>query len=161
MAGKTEILGIGELRQAFAQLKDIDRGARRIVVAGGQVLKRKAKAIAQAKGLVRTGAMIKNIAIKRERTPTGEAQYNLGVRHGRDLSRKQKQNSKLAVGRNGRIVKRYENDPFYWRFHEFGTKKLSAAPFIEPALDQGKGTALDAMQRQAWKEVERQAKGKK
>jgi HK97 gp10 family phage protein len=27
------------------------------------------------------------------------------------------------------------NDPFYWRFVEFGTKKMKARPFIQPAAD--------------------------
>lgn len=28
-----------------------------------------------------------------------------------------------------------QNDPYYWRFVEFGTKKMAARPFLRPAAD--------------------------
>lgn len=145
---KSEILGIGELSQSFQSLKTgmETRVARVMVAAGGGVLRRRARAIAQAKGLRKTGALVKNIVIKREpQAPAGTAQYNLGVRHGRNLTKKQKTDSKLAVNKSGRIVKRYEDDPYYWRFPEFGTKKQQATPYLQPALEQGKEEAVDAM----------------
>lgn len=157
MAASTEILGLGDLREKFARLKDIDRGARRAVVAAGQVVKREAKSLAQAQGLRRTGALIKNIAIKRERTPAGVVQYHLGVRHGRDLSRKDKQTKRLAVGSTGRIVVRYKDDPYYWRFHEFATRHAAAHPFIGPALEKRRGAALEAMAKAIDKEIQKQA----
>lgn len=157
MAASTEILGLGELREKFARLKDIDRGARRAVVAAGQVVKREAKSLAQRQGLRLTGALIKNIAIKRERTPAGVVQYHIGVRHGRDLSRKDKQTKYLAVGRSGRIVTRYKDDPFYWRFHEFGTRRTAARPFIGPALENRRSAALEAMGKAIDKEIQKQA----
>jgi len=145
---RSEILGIGALSQSFQQLKTgmETRVARLMVASGGGVLRSKARGIAQAKGLRRTGALIKNIVIKREpQAPAGTAQYNLGVRHGRNLTKKQKTNSKLVINKTGRIVKRYEDDPYYWRFPEFGTKKQQATPFLQPALEQGKEEVIDAM----------------
>ena len=145
---KTETLGIGELSQSFRSLKtDMEtRTARVMVAAAGGVLRSKARGIAQAKGLRKSGALIKNIVIKREpQAPAGTAQYNLGVRHGRSLTKKQKADSKLAINKTGRIVKRYEDDPYYWRFPEFGTKKQQATPYLQPALEQGKEEAIDAM----------------
>ncbi len=145
---KSETLGIGELSQSFQGLKTgmETRVARLMVAAAGGVVRGKARGIAQAKGLRKTGALIKNIVIKREpQAPAGTAQYNLGVRHGRNLTKKQKTNSKLAINKTGRIVKRYEDDPYYWRFPEFGTKKQQATPFLQPALEQGKEEAIDAM----------------
>ncbi|MFN7041655.1 MAG: HK97-gp10 family putative phage morphogenesis protein [Acidovorax temperans] len=127
MADK-DILGIGDMKANFAKLRDEvrNRTSRRMVVAGGNVLKRKAKQIAQANGSVRTGAMVKNIAIKREaQAGDGTTQYHLGVRHGRNLTAKAKKNSKLAVASTGRIVKRYADDPYYWRFVEFGHNVVS------------------------------------
>jgi len=170
MADK-DILGIGDMKANFAKLRDEvrNRTSRRMVVAGGNVLKRKAKQIAQANGSVRTGAMVKNIAIKREaQAGDGTTQYHLGVRHGRNLTAKAKKNSKLAVASTGRIVKRYADDPYYWRFVEFGhnvvprnpaqgkqqsiskrrkqpTGTVAAKPFIAPALEQGRAEALEAM----------------
>jgi HK97 gp10 family phage protein len=37
------------------------------------------------------------------------------------------------------------NDPFYWRFLEFGTKKMAARPFLRPAADK-LGGALKVFQ---------------
>ena len=158
---KTEILGIGDLQQSFRELKTgmETRTARAMVVAAGGVLKKAAKANAQAAGLKRTGSLIKNIAIKREpQAPAGTAQYHLCVRHGRNLTRKDKANSKLAVGKTGRIVKRYEDDPYYWRFPEFGTVKQRATPFLAPALEQGKTEAIDAMATRLQKELDKASK---
>ena len=132
----SEIMGIGAMRANFAQLKSdtSTRIARAMVVAAGGVLKRKAKAIAQSNGSVRTGAMVKNIAIKREpQAPAGTAEYNLGVRNGGGLTKKQKSTAKLAVNAGGRIVKKYENDPYYWRWVEQGHK-------IVPKADKGEAS---------------------
>lgn len=122
------IEGLGDLREIF---KDINadvrtKAARRIVAAGAGELRKEAKAIVTRLGLIKSRALINNIAIKRERNaPAGVEQYNLGVRHGRDLGRKAVKY--LAVGRRGRIVTRYENDPYYWRFLEFGHRIVSRA----------------------------------
>lgn len=143
-----EITGVPELRAAFERVgRDMTtRVSRVMVVAAGGVLRTEAKRLAESQGLRRTGAFIRNIAIKRERTPAGVAQYHLGVRHGRNLTRKEKRNVVLKVGRNGRIVKQYVNDPFYWRFLEFGTRKMQPKPSLGPALDNKKDDALEAMQ---------------
>lgn len=154
---KTETLGIGELKQNFARLKDgmETRIARSMVVAAGGVLKRKAKAIAQGNGSVRTGAMIKNIAIKREPSaPAGTAQYHLGVRSGADLTRKEKKASKrLVVTSKGRIGIKYDNNPFYWKWVEQGHKIIGREPVAdgvtvyETTLRNGK----KAMRKKAYK----------
>lgn len=157
MAEET-VLGIGELSANFKKLKDgmETRTGRAMVVAGGGVIKRKAKANVQAKGLVRTGAYLKNIVIKREpQNPPGTVAYALGVRHGRNLTKAQKSKSKLAVEKGGRIVKRYEDDPFYWRFLEFDTAKRQGTPAIGPALEDGRGEAIDAMGNRLQKELEK------
>jgi len=165
---KTEILGIGDMRANYGRVREDmrTRTSRRMLVAAGAVLKRKAKAIAQANGSRRSGAMIANIAIKREAgAPAGTEQYHLGVRHGRNLTAKvKKSGAHLAVSNRGRIVKRYQDDPYYWRWVELGHKIVSrdpgkskrarrraatgtvpAKPFIAPALEQGRGEAVQAM----------------
>lgn len=127
---KTETLGIGNMKANFAKLRDDmkTRTARAMVVAAGGVIKKKAKEIAQSNGSVKTGAMVKNIAIKREpQAPADTARYNLGVRHGRDLTKKQKSNAKLVVNKVGRIVKQYVDDPYYWRWVELGHRFVPRA----------------------------------
>jgi HK97 gp10 family phage protein len=145
---ETKMIGLGEMRDKFAQLGEAPmqtRIGRKMVVAAGRIVKSEAKAVAQAKGLRRTGALIKNIAIKRDpQAPVGTVQYNLGVRHGQDLTKKQKKKSKLGI-KGGRIVKQYEDDPYYWRFAEFGTKHQAATPFIGPALENKATDAVAAM----------------
>lgn len=122
MAGKTEVLGIGDIKKTFDRLRSdmITKTARRMVASGGNVVKKEAKAIAQSKGLKISGAMIRNIAIKRERdAPQGTEQYNVGVRHGRDLGKKH--TKYLAYSkRKGRVMIKRKDDPFYWRFVELG-----------------------------------------
>lgn len=158
---KTEVLGIGELKANFDKLKTgmETRIARSMVVAAGGVLKRKAKANMQRQGLVRTGSMMKNVAIKREtQAPAGTAQYHLGVRHGKNKTRAQRKTGKLSVNTKGRIVKRYEDDPYYWRFPEFGTAKQQATPSLGPALEEGKTEAIDAMATRLQKELDKAGK---
>lgn len=53
------------------------------------------------------------------------------------------QRGPLGIGsRKVRVQKRASqrganspNDPFYWRFLEFGTRKMAARPFLQPAAD--------------------------
>lgn len=178
-----EVMGIGALKQKFGALKTgmATRTSRAMVVAAGGVLKRKAKEIALANGSMRTGTMIKNIAIKREtQAPAGTAQYHLGVRNGGELTKKQKaKGSRLAVNGRGRVVTRYVDDPYYWRWVEQGHKivprapqgqrtslrsrrrsaasKVAARPFIGPALVQGRVEAIDAMSARLQKELDKAA----
>ncbi|WP_313074458.1 HK97-gp10 family putative phage morphogenesis protein [Melaminivora sp.] len=182
---KTEILGIGDMQQRYGRVRDAirTRTSRRMLVAAGNVLKRKAKAIALANGSRRTGAMVKNIAIKRETAaPPGTEQYHLGVRHGRNLSAKARsKGERLAVNGRGRIVKRYADDPYYWRWVELGhnvvprkaangstslrqrrkspTHTVPAKPFIAPALEQGRAEALQAMNERLQQDLDKDAGG--
>lgn len=127
---ESDILGIGAMSQNFRALRTgmETRVARLMVVAAGGVLKKKAKAIAQANGSVRSGAMVKNIAIKREPSaPAGSVEYHMGVRNGGQLTKKQKSTAKLAVNSVGRIVKKYQDDPYYWRWVERGHRVVPRA----------------------------------
>lgn len=157
----SEVDGLAELRANFAQLgADVQRGgARRMVAAGGRIVVNAAKAAARNLGLRKTGALIKNIVQKREpQAPANTAQVNVGVRHGRDLTKKQKSKSKLKVTTKGRIVKKYVDDPFYWKFLEFTTEKRAATPYLAPAMENNVQPAVDAMNTQLEKELAKVAK---
>lgn len=120
-----KIKGLEELRRSFATIRDDmkNKVSLRMVAAGGQVLKKEARIIAQSKGLRKSAALLNNIVIKRERNVSaGVTQYNLGVRHGRDLGNGKKVIKYLALGSSGRVVVRRKNDPYYWSFLEFGHK---------------------------------------
>lgn len=185
MAGKTQVLGIGQLMENFARLKrETDASAKRMVASAGNVLKKEARAIATRKGLQKSGALINNIVIKREKNaPDGVVQYHLGVRHGRQLGSGKRVQKYLALSRAGRIVTKRGNDPFYWRYLEFGTKgfKLNPrgkalrfkggegnvfapavshpgvrpSPFLQPALENKSQEAIKAMERSLQRSVKR------
>lgn len=104
---------------------------------------------AQMQGLVSTGALVNNIAVKRERdVAPGVFEYHIGVRHGSEAKSAQK----IAVrGRDGKIRFEYENDPFYWWFWEFGhynvflRAHVAARPYMRPAMDSVAPQGLELM----------------
>ena len=158
MAGKVEIIGIGELVKNFKMLNSdiVKKTSLRMVATAGGVLRKESKRIAQEEGLKKTGALIRNIAIKKERNADpGTTQYNLGVRHGRHLGNGKKVEKYLALNKTGRIVNRRENDPFYWRFLEFGTKHISASRFLQRSLENKRQEAIKAMNDRLLKEIEK------
>jgi len=156
MAGNTTIIGIEGLRGKFLELRQdmVLKTSRRMVASAGSVLRKEARAIAQSHGLKKSGALIRNIAIKRERNaPLGTEQYNLGVRHGRHLGNGKKIIKFLVQNKSGRIVTRRENDPFYWSFLEFDTKNRNATPFIQAALENKSSEAIAAMEARLTKDL--------
>lgn len=156
MAAEVQITGLGDLKQQFAKVKQgmIRKTAFRMVAAAGGVLRKEARSLALSHGLKRSGAMIRNIAIKRERNaPPGTVQYNLGVRHGRNLGRKSVKY--LALSKAGNVVNRRENDPYYWRFLNLGTKHIRPYRFIEDSLKNKRTEALAALEDRLKKDLER------
>lgn len=131
MGASFKLSGGRELADVLAKLgekvrKKIIRSA---VTAGAQVVKKRAKEIAKSKSIQDTGALIRNIAgkVEKQRSPD-YVQINIGVRHG-----KPKKNAKR------------QDDPFYWFFHEFGTSKMAARPFIRPAFEESKERVIEVM----------------
>ncbi len=123
-------------------------GARGAVNAYAQKIKAKAVENARAQGLVSTGALVKNIAVKRERfNPPNLIEYAIGVRHGHGA----KGAEKIAVrGPDGKIRMQYTNDPFYWWFWENGYnaangRHVPARAFLFPAVRALEGQGLDIM----------------
>ena len=128
-----KIEGMDELLKNFRALHDDlkFKAAAAAVAGGARLVANTAKKNAQAQGLELSGALLENIAIKREKTGRDKIQYNVGVRHGS----KSKRARKIVTYRGTRKRVRYENDPFYWWFHEFGTSKMPARPFMRPAFE--------------------------
>lgn len=122
-----ELLGVKELTDKLKKLDGLSKKtAAKMVAAAGGVIRKEAKSIAQSKGLRKTGSLIKNIAIKRERNvPANTVQYNVGVRHGREFGKRKNVVKYLAVSKRGRVVEKFKDDPFYWKFLEFGHKTVA------------------------------------
>lgn len=150
MADTVRIEGVDALVAKFGELRDDMRNktGKRAIGAAATVVRNQARTNIDAAGLVKTGTMKRNTVFKYERkAPEGTFAANVGVRHGRGLLKKDKVQTKLVFKQNGRIVKKYVDDPFYWRFHEKGTAKMAATPFLEPALKASQQEAVDAMSR--------------
>lgn len=137
-------------------VRSASRGA---VNAAAQVVKKQAVANAQAHGLVSTGALINNIAVKRQPdTGPGLTEYHVGVR----TSWHAKASQKIAVrGKDGSIRYEYANDPFYWFMWEFGhynvflRRFVPAKSFMRTAMLSREGELLDVMKTYLSERLER------
>ena len=134
-----KISGLAELRTSFAEgSSEIqNKAGRGAVASAASIIRREAKNIVKSKGLIKTGALLENIAIKRDKSPAGVFTYNVGVRHGS----KAKRARKVVTYRGTRASVKYENDPFYFFMLEFGTSKMPAKPFLRPAFESKKADA--------------------
>lgn len=158
MAAKTELIGLDGLLDQFKRLSAnmTEKTARRMVATAGGIVRKEAKALALSQGLKQTGTLVRNIAIKREKNvPEGVEQYHLGVRHGRELRRAKIDKLFLVKNKSGRVVWKRRDDPFYWRFLEFGTKHINPYRFINQALINKRQEAIDAMLKRLERDLER------
>lgn len=132
--------GIDELKRALA---DASKQIRTKAVRGalrkaGQVISKAAKQAAPVlsaptrtrnPGTVKKAIAVRNSKFARQ---AGDEGVFIGVRPLRGSRQK-----KL-----GKAGAKNPNDPFYWRFLEFGTKKMKARPFLRPASDSQGETAI-------------------
>lgn len=146
-----KLRGSVELAQALRSLgEDVRRRAMRpAVLAASRVVRKRAKEIAESKGLKQTGALIRNIAHKVDINDETKVYVNIGVRHGRRFADMQRKRGRSVV-----------DDPYYWHFHEFGTSKMAARPFLRPALEESKQAALDAMAKSLRARLKREARAR-
>lgn len=139
MTFNVQISGLKELEKSLQVLetKLATKVARRAVAKGAGVIRAEARLRARAQGLVSSGALVRNIALKREtRTARTRTEYHVGVRHGPQA----KNAKKIQVMRGGKLRTFYQNDPFYWWFWEFGhqnvfLRRRVAKPFLRPAWE--------------------------
>lgn len=129
--GSLTVLGLGDLQADFERLaKSVgNKIARDAVMAGARVARDKVRATAP----VRTGKLKKNIAavsLKQADTPGGAT---AGIRVKKPTGKQSK--ALKRTGKKGRTSKTQWDAPFYWKFLELGTSKMSAHPFIRPAWD--------------------------
>jgi HK97 gp10 family phage protein len=128
-----KVQGLAELRNALARLpQNVGRNALRGAVNAG------AKAIADEvrdRSPVDTGTLRRAVYRKQIRELSGPVRqtFFVGVRHG-----KRYQNVKAGK-------KTVNMDAWYWRFIEFGTRRMPARPFLRPAFDAQKMAAIEAI----------------
>jgi HK97 gp10 family phage protein len=75
------------------------------------------------------GTILRSIRIWRQRKTPYAATFYVGIAA---LSRKAISAFKTATKK---VAGDNPNDPFYWRFLEFGTAKMRARPFLRPAFE--------------------------
>lgn len=124
-----QLSGFKELASALRELpQKVARNALRSAVNAGATQIRKQ---ARLNAPVDSGLLKKNIYQKQSRSASGPEKQTVvvGVRSGRVRN---KDGSKKEL-------------PYYWRFMEFGTSKMPAAPFLRPAFDTQKDAAIQAI----------------
>ena len=135
----TGVQGLPELHATLMKLpKELEKrvimGALR---SAGQVIRKEAMARApilqEPDPRRRAGTIRKNISVRRVK---GKIAVYVGVFNA---SRKSIAAYKAAGGKKGSDN---PDDPFYWAWVEFGTKKKGAQPFLRPAFEAKKFEAI-------------------
>ena len=165
MAASVEVKGIDQLKRALSALPEKLR--KKVMVkalrAGARVVLAEARSLVpvlKAPAPYRTAGLLKkrltvrtskearqqgNVGVFVNVRPADGAKYKSLGKVGGVRIRLKKKDSKRGA--------KSPLDPYYWRFVEFGTKKMTARPFLQPAagkLDQ----ALSAFEREAIPAIE-------
>lgn len=169
---ETKVKGLGELRAKLAELprrlsrqvleKGLTTGAQPMV----EEAKSRVPVLAEPDPRRRPGTVRKRIQARRVRPRTGmAATVIVGVRglsagvvrnyKIRKLRRVVSKGTGAGVLR-GVAASDNPNDPFYWKFLEFGTSKMQARPFLRPAFEARKGEAV-TLSAAEWKRLILQA----
>ena len=152
-----KIAGLAELQKALLELPLAVRGRplNSAVSKGARVVQASVKENARATRL--TGNLEKNVVIARSRrgTTMGRSEYAVLMKR----TKKQYANTR-ANRRSGRAGKNYFTfgDAYYWRFLEFGTKKMARRPLFRDGFERSKQQALEAITRQLGIAIENQVK---
>ncbi len=111
-----------------------------------------------------SGFMVSQIVTRRANTKSrqragagqGGEYFTVGVKTGR---RRKYANTKRNR-RRGRVGKVYEEAgwAYYWRFKEFGTRKMRAEPFLTPAGEAKGPEAAQVIINETWSALDRQLK---
>ena len=149
------IEGLAQLDRALRELPDrvANRGLRSSVYAGAKVIRDEARAqapkAAQSLGSKQPppGTLKRSVIMKQipELSSLTRQTFFVTVRHGKKF-RKQ--------GKKGNL----SQDAWYWRFVEFGTRKMRARPFLRPALEAKRREAVQAMKDRLSELIEQEAK---
>ena len=143
MADSKNLTGFKELAKALKELGPrVGRKHLRGAASKGATLIRNEARVLAPKD---TGEMARDIMVKRERSAGDHiASYSVFVRSGKK--------SRLA-GRKRDM----NRDSYYWRFLEFGTRKMPAQPFLRPAFETRKEGAVDAVGAELDKRIQQEA----
>ena len=151
-----KIEGLKELQEALRQLPlEIQkRPLRSAVSAGAKVIMDEAirRAPQGETGNLRK-AMYRYRS--RSRSTTGQETFLVGVRKGKKEYVDSAKNRRL-----NRVGKKYttQGKAYYWRFVEFGARKMAARPFLRPAFESKKMEAVETIKNRLAVAIENTAK---
>lgn len=140
---KIKIEGLREIQRAMRDLPQ--RVERRLLekslIAGAVLVRDEARRLAPILQIPdprrRAGTLRRAIRVGRVRPEQYTATVWVRMRA---LTRRQV--TKFKKTRRGAAGAENPNDPFYWRFVEFGTSKMTARPFLRPAFEARKFAAV-------------------
>ena len=160
MAERVEVRGLRELQDALKKLpKKLERRVLNSALsAGARIMVKDAKNRAPVlKDLLnpnrRPGTLKKNIRARPIKPYEHTASVIVGVRKLSSkaiTAFKKSQSGKKGGSQN-------PNDPFYWRFVEFGTSKMQARPFLRPAFEAKKFEAATTIKQKLKVRIELEA----
>ncbi len=149
------VRGLAELDRALRELpvRVANRGLRASVYAGAKVIRDEARSRAPKAaqslgpkqpppGTLRRSVIMKHI---RELSGGGRQTYYVLVRQGKKYRNQ---------GKRGNL----SQDAWYWRFLEFGTRKMAARPFLRPALESRRREATAAIKERLTQRIQTEAK---
>lgn len=153
MSVSVKVSGLKELAK---RMQDLDKKVRnrisaKAMRAGGRIVRDTARAKApvlqESVPHRRKGTLKRSIV---ERTKVGRNGKTTTYIAVKNLSGKQIAKFK---GKSGKSGAKNPNDPYYWRFVEFGTSKMPAKPFMRPAFEQSKNQAANEIIRTLRSEI--------
>jgi HK97 gp10 family phage protein len=157
-AETVRIEGLAELNRALRELPQriANRGLRTAVYAGAKVIRDEARhrapKAAQSLGTKQpsAGTLKRSVIMKhiRELSGGGRQTFYVLVRQGKKYRNQ---------GKRGNL----SQDAWYWRFVEFGTRKMAARPFLRPALESRRREAVEAIKGRLAQRIEIEAKALK
>jgi HK97 gp10 family phage protein len=146
--------GLDELKRALAGLppKIRTRAVRNALKAGARLIQAAARQAAPVLAVptkTRTpGTVQRRIAVRASKfaRQAGDEGVFVGVKPLR---------GKADTRRYGKASAKNPHDPYYWRFLEFGTKKMPRRPFLDPAVASQGQAAIARFMAEAVPQIEK------
>ncbi|SUB58965.1 phage protein, HK97 gp10 family [Phocoenobacter uteri] len=145
MSDTVKVEGLKELSRAMQKLgrKTATRIAKNAMYQGGVIIRddarQKAPILKSPAPNRKAGTLKKAIKSRTKVHRNGTTETIIWVK---GLKSKQIAKFKAKTGKSGA---KNPNDPFYWKFVEFGTSKMRAKPFLRPAFQQSKNKAANTI----------------
>lgn len=166
MTTKVEVKGLRELRAALMELP-VRVQAKAVYAslnAGAAPMRDEAKnrvpVLQESVPHRRPGTLKRAIRVSRSRINRGKDGLTEVILRVKPLKVRQIGAFKASQAAAGHTPNSAQNpdDPFYWRFVEFGTSKMPARPFLRPAFEVHKNRAVELIKARLAKGIDQAAR---